>query len=155
MTPAMLEDRWRLLFEIDAIARDFDAVIQSYAPPADCDEIWRRIEAVRATTPNIDRLAASGMRFENAYARPLCTPSRVALMTGQYNFRNYTRFGELRLNEKTFGNMLRDLLRGNGCVARFQGSGASIEAIEEARPCGCVRSRKAATSQVRAADRSW
>jgi hypothetical protein len=45
----MLEDRWRLLFEIDAIARDFDAVIQSYAPPADCDEIWRRIEAVRAT----------------------------------------------------------------------------------------------------------
>src|SRR5829696_7235912 len=47
-------------------------------------------------TPNIDRLAATGMRFENAYAHPLCTPSRVALMTGQYNFRNYTSFGELR-----------------------------------------------------------
>jgi arylsulfatase A len=59
-------------------------------------------------TPNIDRLAANGMRFENAYAHPLCTPSRVALMTGQYNFRNYTSFGELRLSETTFGNMLRD-----------------------------------------------
>src|SRR5829696_5809557 len=47
-------------------------------------------------TPNIDRLALNGMRFENAYAHPLCTPSRVALMTGQYNFRNYTSFGELR-----------------------------------------------------------
>ena len=47
-------------------------------------------------TPNIDRLAATGMRFENAYAHPLCTPSRVALMTAQYNFRNYTSFGELR-----------------------------------------------------------
>ena len=51
-------------------------------------------------TPNIDRMAAGGMRFENAYAHPLCTPSRVALMTGQYNFRNYTSFGELRLGEK-------------------------------------------------------
>lgn|SRR5262245_41028327 len=59
-------------------------------------------------TPNIDRLAMNGMRFGNAYAHPLCTPSRVALMTGQYNFRNYTSFGELRLSEKTFGNMLRD-----------------------------------------------
>lgn len=59
-------------------------------------------------TPAIDRLARNGMRFENAYAHPLCTPSRVALMTGRYNFRNYTSFGELQLSEKTFGNMLRD-----------------------------------------------
>jgi len=58
-------------------------------------------------TPSIDRLAANGMRFDNAYAHPLCTPSRVALMTGQYNFRNYTSFGELRLGEKTFAHMLR------------------------------------------------
>ena len=59
-------------------------------------------------TPAIDRMAGNGMRFENAYAHPLCTPSRVALMTGRYNFRNYTSFGELQLSEKTFGNMLRD-----------------------------------------------
>ena len=59
-------------------------------------------------TPELDRMSESGMRFENAYAHPLCTPSRVALMTGRYNFRNYTSFGELQLSEKTFGNMLRD-----------------------------------------------
>jgi arylsulfatase A-like enzyme len=40
-------------------------------------------------TPAIGRLAATGMRFENAYAHTLCTPSRVALMTGQYNLRNH------------------------------------------------------------------
>ena len=38
-------------------------------------------------TPNLDRLAAEGVRFETCYAMPLCTPTRVALMTGQYGFR--------------------------------------------------------------------
>src|SRR5688572_19999339 len=36
-------------------------------------------------TPNIDRLAAQGMRFTSAYTcGPNCTPTRAALMTGQY-----------------------------------------------------------------------
>ncbi len=35
--------------------------------------------------PNIDRLAQGGMRFTNAYAAcPVCSPSRAAIMTGQY-----------------------------------------------------------------------
>ncbi len=38
-------------------------------------------------TPRIDRLASEGMRFETAYATPLCTPSRVLLLTGRYGFR--------------------------------------------------------------------
>jgi arylsulfatase A-like enzyme len=38
-----------------------------------------------ATTPNIDRLAAEGLRFEQFYvASPICSPSRVGLSTGQY-----------------------------------------------------------------------
>jgi arylsulfatase A-like enzyme len=40
------------------------------------------------TTPNIDRIAAEGMRFTQAYANsPVCTASRVALMTGRYQYR--------------------------------------------------------------------
>ena len=35
-------------------------------------------------TPNLDRLASEGMRFETAWATPLCTPTRVMLMTGQF-----------------------------------------------------------------------
>ena len=38
-------------------------------------------------TPNIDRLARTGMRFENAYSMPQCTPSRATLLTGQYPWR--------------------------------------------------------------------
>jgi arylsulfatase A len=38
-------------------------------------------------TPNIDKLAASGIRFEHCYAAPLCGPSRALLMTGRYAFR--------------------------------------------------------------------
>ncbi|MFM7187584.1 MAG: sulfatase-like hydrolase/transferase [Armatimonadota bacterium] len=44
--------------------------------------------ATRVKTPNIDRIAADGIRFTNAYApAATCTPSRYALMTGEYAFR--------------------------------------------------------------------
>ncbi|XP_030598581.1 arylsulfatase B isoform X1 [Archocentrus centrarchus] len=35
-------------------------------------------------TPNLDRLSAGGVRLENYYVQPLCTPSRNQLMTGRY-----------------------------------------------------------------------
>src|SRR5690349_13105741 len=38
-------------------------------------------------TPNIDKLAATGMRLEQFYVQPLCTPTRACLMTGRYPFR--------------------------------------------------------------------
>ena len=38
-------------------------------------------------TPNIDALAAGGMKFHNAYSMPACTPSRTTLLTGKYPWR--------------------------------------------------------------------
>lgn len=53
-----------------------------------------------ARTPNIDRLAAEGLRFEQFYvASPICSPSRVGLSTGQYPQRwrisSYLEFREV------------------------------------------------------------
>jgi arylsulfatase A len=58
-------------------------------------------------TPHLDQLATEGMRFEHAHAQPICTPSRVQIMTGIYNNRNYVRFGVLDPQEKTFGNLFK------------------------------------------------
>ncbi len=58
-------------------------------------------------TPNIDALAAGGVRFNHCYSTPICTPSRVKIMTGKYSFRNYTHFGYLPPKEKTFGQMMQ------------------------------------------------
>lgn len=58
-------------------------------------------------TPHIDALAAAGVKFTHAYSTPICTTTRVKLMTGQYNFRNYTHFGYLNPNQKTFGHMMQ------------------------------------------------
>lgn len=59
-------------------------------------------------TPHIDALAASGLRFDNAHSQPICTPSRVQIMTGIHNNRNYLNFGLLDPKAVTFGNLLRD-----------------------------------------------
>lgn len=38
-------------------------------------------------TPNLDKLAADGVKFDQFYAQPMCTPTRACLMTGRYPFR--------------------------------------------------------------------
>lgn len=58
-------------------------------------------------TPRLDQMAAKGMRFDHCYSQPLCTPTRVKIMTGQYNFRNYRQFGRLDPAQKTFGHALK------------------------------------------------
>ena len=58
-------------------------------------------------TPAIDRLTAQGIRFRHAYSQPLCTNTRVQLMTGRYNNRNWTYFGTLDPKAKTIGHYMQ------------------------------------------------
>lgn len=93
-------------------------------PPADADERRPNIVLILADdlgyetlganggtsyhTPVLDHLAASGARFTRCYAQPLCTPTRVQLMTGLSNARNYVAFGTIDPQAVTFGHVLRD-----------------------------------------------
>ena len=58
-------------------------------------------------TPHLDKLAAGGIRFTHAHSQPICTPSRVQLMTGIYNNRNYLKFGLLDPDATTFAHLLK------------------------------------------------
>jgi arylsulfatase A-like enzyme len=42
----------------------------------------------QAATPNIDRLAREGARLSQFYVQSVCSPTRAALLTGRYPFRN-------------------------------------------------------------------
>jgi arylsulfatase A len=59
-------------------------------------------------TPNIDALAATGLMFTQAYSAPVCSPSRVKLMTGRYGFRTGQTWGHIPAGEVTFGHILKE-----------------------------------------------
>lgn len=71
-------------------------------------------------TPQLDRLAAGGMRFEHCHSLPLCTPTRVQLMTGKYNVRNYLNFGTLPRTEMTFAHLLKAAGYATGVCGKWQ-----------------------------------
>lgn len=71
-------------------------------------------------TPNLDRLAAEGVRFSNCHSQPLCTPTRVQIMTGLHNVRNYLRFGTLPRNETTFAHLLKEAGYTTGVCGKWQ-----------------------------------
>lgn len=49
---------------------------------------WVSCYGAEHATPHIDRLAQQGVRYETAWCMPICTPTRVTLLTGQYPFRH-------------------------------------------------------------------
>lgn len=60
------------------------------------------------STPNIDFMASNGMQFTNMFCYPDGFPSRIAMFTGKYNFRNYSRWGLIKEEEKMLGNLFKD-----------------------------------------------
>ena len=80
---------------------------------------WADIGANGSTfheTPNIDRLAARGVRLASYYTNPICSPSRATIMSGRYTIRTGIQHScysanqatGLPLSERTLANALAD-----------------------------------------------
>jgi arylsulfatase A-like enzyme len=77
-----------------------------------------------AHTPNLDRLAARGVRFENAFVTlSICSPSRAACLTGRYGSANGVTFvgrnAVIHKNEKTFAHILKETGYQTGMVGKW------------------------------------
>jgi arylsulfatase A len=89
-------------------------------------------------TPQIDKLAASGTRFETCYAAPLCGPSRCVLMTGRYAFRT--------------GGIGNGSWRGNGPGAQSKNEQPVAKLMKQA---GYVTGESGKWRQVGETPRDW
>lgn len=93
-------------------------------------------------TPNIDKLSQRGLRFTRAYATPICTPTRVQIMSGQYPFRNGWDDGIWKVpggyvspDLRTFGHVFRDAGYRTAVVGKWQ-LAKFDEHPDHARQCG-------------------
>lgn len=71
-------------------------------------------------TPHLDRMAARGLRFTNAFATPLCSTTRVELMTGRSSQRDWIGFGLLNPKARTFGHAFKQAGYRTGIVGKWQ-----------------------------------
>ena len=77
------------------------------------------------STPRINKLADGGVRFTNCFSTPLCTPSRVALMTGLSNVRNYADFGALLPDQFTIADLFREAGYATAVAGKWQLQGSN------------------------------
>lgn len=85
-------------------------------------------------TPRLDALAAKGAQFTHCYAGPVCTTSRVKIMTGRDGIRNYATFGSLDKGEITFGTMLKEAGYATAVAGKWQLHGGANGSL--APDCG-------------------
>ena len=78
-------------------------------------------------TPVLDSLALNGINFNNAYSQPLCTPTRVKIMTGKPNYVNYEYFTYLNPNQKTFGNLFQENGYKTALAGKWQLNGVQFD----------------------------
>jgi arylsulfatase A len=71
-------------------------------------------------TPNLDALAASGLRFDNCFSTPKCSPSRVTILTGRYTVRTTMKWGHIPEDEITFGHLLQQAGHATALAGKWQ-----------------------------------
>jgi arylsulfatase A len=91
------------------------------------DQGWGDIHShgnAQIDTPQMDRLAGDGARFERFLVSPLCAPTRAALLTGRDHIRTGVtwvthRQEVMRSDEVTLAEILRDAGYATGCFGKW------------------------------------
>ena len=78
------------LLSVSASAAPKPNIVILYADDMGYGDLGANNPASKIPTPNLDRLAAQGMRFTDAHSSSgVCTPSRYALLTGRFHWRKF------------------------------------------------------------------
>ncbi|WP_440875082.1 sulfatase-like hydrolase/transferase [Thalassotalea sp. PLHSN55] len=72
------------------------------------------------STDNIDSLAESGLRVDNAFAYPICENTRIALMSGKRNDRNYLKPKSQHHSDITFGDAFKKAGYATGLFGKWK-----------------------------------
>ena len=82
-----------------------------------------------APTPNLDALAATGVRFTDFWANPICSPTRAAILTGRHGFRtgvgSPTGNAQIPLSEYSIAELLRSSGYQTACIGKWHLHGNS------------------------------
>jgi arylsulfatase A-like enzyme len=127
--PAALAQSNVLLVIADDLGTD---KLASYSPAG---------EQPLPATPTLDALAASGVSFDNAWACPVCSPTRATILTGRYPFRHGVKFAlpgsqALALEEITIPEVL-DLAQiqggpdvASGAIGKWHLQGTAVGGVD-------------------------
>ena len=109
---------WSLLISLPATTRPTNVVlIMADDVGFECFSSYGSKEY---STPHLDALAKEGIRFTNCHSTPLCTPSRVNLLSGKSNVFNYQDFGIYPKGEPTFGNYFKAMGYATAVAGKWQ-----------------------------------
>jgi arylsulfatase A-like enzyme len=90
-----------------------DSISKQYGPLGHNHPKYKMINGRPASTPVLDTLAQSGMRFTQAWAQPFCSPTRTTLLTGLYSAKTGV-LDYLGALSKTHHSFVKDLKEKGG-----------------------------------------
>lgn len=117
-----------LVLPLLAAAAEPPNVVLVLADDLGYGDIGANNSASKIPTPNIDRLAAEGIRFTDAHSpASVCTPTRYAVLTGRYAWRTRLKHGVLQATSPplleserlTLPGMLRDTGYETACIGKW------------------------------------
>ena len=87
-----------------------DDLTKQYGPSGHNHPKYKEIDGRPASTPTLDTLAQSGMRFSQAWAQPFCSPTRTSLLTGLFSAKTgvLDYLGALSKTHHSFVNDLKE-----------------------------------------------